>query len=57
MRLLQMQKENEGVSLMADQVQESSENIVKMLDSVQITKQLMTDPVNQQLHFIKHSKR
>lgn len=40
-----------------NEIQESSENIVKMLDSVQVVKQLITDPINRQLHFIKHSKR
>lgn len=57
MRLLEMQKDNDGLSLMNEQVQESSENVVKMLDSVQVVKQLITDPIAQQLHFIKHSNR
>lgn len=57
MRLLETQKDNDGLSLMNETVQESSENLVKMLDSVQVIKQLLTDSVTQQLHFIKHSKR
>ncbi|XP_065212865.1 CDK5 regulatory subunit-associated protein 3 [Planococcus citri] len=57
MRLLETQKDSVGLSLMNEQVQESSENLVKMLDSVQVVKQLLTDSVTQQLHFIKHSKR
>lgn len=57
MRLLEMQKDSNGLSLMNEQIQESSESIVKMLDSVQVIKQLITDPITQQLHFIKHSHR
>lgn len=57
MRLLETQKENDGLFTLTQDIQESSESILKMLDAVQVIKQLLTDSVNQQLHLIKHSKR
>lgn len=57
MRLLETQKESDGLFTLTQDMQESSESILKMLDAVQVIKQLLTDPVNQQLHLIKHSKR
>ncbi|KAK7603870.1 hypothetical protein V9T40_003869 [Parthenolecanium corni] len=57
MRLLETQKESDSLFSMNEGVQESSESILKMLDAVQVVKQLMTDSVTQQLHFMKHSNR
>jgi hypothetical protein len=57
MRLLETQKESDTLFVMNDVAQESSENIVKMLDACQVVKQLMTDPVTERLHFIKHSNK
>lgn len=57
MRLLETQKNDDSIFTMDENIEESSDNIVKMLDSVQVVKQLMTDSLTQQLHFIKHSKR
>ncbi len=57
MRLLETQKADDNFFMIKEGIQQSAENILKMLDHVQIVKQLISDPVNQQLHFIKHSKK
>lgn len=50
-----MQGESEMISL--NQLQETTEGVAAMLDSVSIVKQLITDPGTTHLHNIKHSPR
>ncbi|XP_075233414.1 CDK5 regulatory subunit-associated protein 3 [Lycorma delicatula] len=55
LRLLEMQGEAEMIAL--NQLQETTEGVAAMLDTVSIVKQLITDPGTTHLHNIKHSPR
>ncbi|RZF46398.1 hypothetical protein LSTR_LSTR014644 [Laodelphax striatellus] len=57
MRLLEMQSESISMLVSNNQLQETTENVASMLDSIIVIKQLITDPSTTDLHNIKHSPR
>ncbi|XP_039294085.1 CDK5 regulatory subunit-associated protein 3-like [Nilaparvata lugens] len=57
MRLLEMQSESISMLVSNNQLQETTENVASMLDTIVVIKQLILDPTTTDLHNIKHSPR